>query len=174
MNSADLSIVIMGPAGSGKTTIGALVALELGIDFIDADDLHSPHNKEKMAKGVALTDQDRWPWLTKVGDAIAGLPTCVCACSALKRSYRDILRMAKRDIVFIELDGARDLILSRLTARSGHFMPSSQIDSQLADLEPLSSDETGFRVLVDRNVGETVAAVSNALADYAAQQPNRD
>jgi carbohydrate kinase (thermoresistant glucokinase family) len=152
----------MGVSGSGKSTIGGLLAEALGLPFIDADDLHPATNKEKMAHGIPLTDEDRWPWLAAVGDAMA-VAACVCACSALKRAYRDALRVKDPGVVFVELDGSRELLAERMEAREGHFMPTSLLDSQLATLEPLQADEAGFRVGIDGTEGKTVAAIVERL-----------
>ncbi|MCU1577978.1 MAG: gntK [Rhodoglobus sp.] len=158
----DASIVVMGVSGSGKSTIGTLLAEALGLGFIDADDLHPAANKDKMAHGIPLTDEDRWPWLGAVGDATALAP-CVCACSALKRAYRDALRAKDPGVVFVELDGSRELLAERMGAREGHFMPTSLLDSQLATLEPLQADEAGFRVGIDATGSEIVAAIVERL-----------
>ena len=163
---AEHSIVVMGVSGSGKSTIGELLAEALGLRFIDADDLHPAANKEKMARGIPLTDEDRWPWLAAVGDAMAVAP-CVCACSALKRAYRDALGTKDPGVVFVELDGSRELLAARMGAREGHFMPMSLLDSQLATLESLQADESGFRVSIDGRGDEIVAAIVERLRGQA-------
>ncbi|MDQ1555513.1 MAG: gluconokinase [Actinomycetota bacterium] len=155
------ALVVMGVSGSGKSTVGSELAQTLGRPFVDADDLHPASNKQKMAAGIPLTDDDRLPWLNAVGAALAEETSPVVACSALKRVYRDILRRAEPAIAFVELDGSRELLEERMRARRGHFMPTSLLDSQLATLEPLQGDEVGVRIdisadpstLVDRVLG---------------------
>ena len=132
----------MGVSGCGKTTIGDLVARELGLRFLDGDSLHPVDNVTKMAAGTPLTDEDRWPWLAEVGGWLAGTGG-VEACSALRRSYRDVLRGHCPDLVVLHLQASKELLAQRLADRSGHFMPASLLDSQLATLEPLEPDERG-------------------------------
>ncbi len=158
-------VVVMGVSGSGKTTIAHRLAAELGHEFADADDLHPAANVAKMARGQALTDVDREPWLRALAAWITqhrslGLST-VLACSALKRRYRDTLRGAAPQIVFIHLDAPRETLLRRLQHREGHFMPAALLDSQLATLEPLAADEAGVtldamaaRAAIIKNVRE--------------------
>lgn len=157
----------MGVSGCGKTTIGDLVARELGVPFLDADSLHPVENVAKMAAGTPLTDEDRWPWLATVGSelAAAGNGGLVLACSALKRSYRDAIRAQAPDTVFLHLHGSKEVLGSRLEGRSGHFMPATLLASQLATLEPLEADEAG--VVVDI-AGSVHQVVSEALAGIAA------
>lgn len=137
-----MKCVVMGVSGCGKSTLGAAIAESLGIGFQDADDLHPAANRAKMAAGQALTDEDRWPWLSAVGFAIAGQPALVMACSALRRSYRDYLRqIAGNDLRFLHLTAPAEVIAARLVNRKGHFMPPALLASQLATLEPLGADE---------------------------------
>jgi gluconokinase len=141
-------IVVMGVSGSGKTRIGSALAQRLNVEYADGDAFHSPGNLAKMAAGKPLDDADRWPWLEAIGQYLtrhAGLGAVV-SCSALKRSYRDVLRRAAPDLVCVHLAGERDLIARRIAARRGHFMPASLLDSQIASLEPLQPDELGFSV----------------------------
>jgi beta-N-acetylhexosaminidase len=157
----------MGASGCGKTTIGDLVARELGVPFLDGDSLHPVENVAKMAAGTPLTDEDRWPWLVTVGRelAAAGNGGLVLACSALRRSYRDAIREQAPDTVFLHLHGSKEVLSSRLEGRSGHFMPAALLDSQLATLEPLDTDEPGIVVDIAAPVNQ---AVTDALAGIAA------
>ena len=138
--------VIMGVAGSGKTTIGAALARALATPFLEGDDLHPPANVQRMAQGIPLTDDDRRPWLLAIAQQLrdahrAGLGLVVTF-SALKRSYRDLLRSASgAALQFVYLTGDRDVIAERLAERRGHFMPGSLLDSQLATLEAPAADE---------------------------------
>ena len=163
-------VVVMGVSGCGKTTIGDLVARELGVPFLDGDSLHPVENVAKMAAGTPLTDEDRWPWLATVGAELAkaGDGGLVLACSALRRSYRDAIREQAPDTVFLHLHGSKEVLGSRLEGRSGHFMPTTLLDSQLATLEPLEADEAGFVVDIAVPVDEVVAS---SLADIAAVVP---
>ena len=163
MDARDPRVVVMGVSGSGKTSIGLLLAARLGVPFIDADDLHSAEAKATMAAGTPLIDQDRWPWLGRVADAIAGSAASVTACSALKRSYRDDLRAGAPDLQFVELDVPREVLAERMTRRPGHFMPASLLDSQLATLEPLESDEPGVRVDASGSEEDIVTGILFAL-----------
>ena len=131
----------MGPAGSGKTTVGELLASQLSWDFADGDDFHPPANVAKMASGVPLTDEDRLPWLQSIRDAMqqwqAKGKSMVIACSALKRSYRELLGIGPtgKDVKLVYLKGTYDQLLERLNSRKGHYMKEQMLASQLADLE---------------------------------------
>lgn len=143
---APLALVVMGVSGSGKSTLGALLAQELGCSFLEGDNFHSPANVEKMRHGIALTDEDRWPWLDRLGaamgEAVAKGGIAVAACSSLKRSYRERLTAATgKPIVFILLDAAPGELERRLGNRPGHYMPASLLDSQLRTLERPAGDE---------------------------------
>jgi gluconokinase len=131
-------VIIMGTTGSGKTTIGTLLAKHLGWEFVDADDFHPPANVEKMKHGIPLTDADREPWLRalhdKIVEWIAEARSVVLACSALKKSYRDELR-ASPDVKFVYLKGSYELFSQRLLARKGHFAKQDLLASQFATLE---------------------------------------
>ena len=130
----------MGVAASGKTTVAEGLALTLKATYFEADDFHPPANIAKMSNGIPLTDEDRWPWLAAMRDALASHDCVVVTCSALKRSYRDLLRGAGA-VRFVYLDIDRDVALARITARKGHFMTSQMIDSQFATLEVPSPAE---------------------------------
>lgn len=157
----------MGVSGSGKSLVGAAFAHALGVDFVEGDQYHSAENVRRMAAGVPLTDDDRAGWLRSLAAVIAearergaGL---VVACSALKRSYRDVLRTGAPDLRFIFLRGERGLIAERLAGRRGHFMPPSLLDSQLSTLEEPSPDERAW--LCD--VGESPQSIVAALVKRA-------
>lgn len=138
-------VVVMGVAGSGKSTVARRVAELLGAEFLDADDLHSWANVEKMAAGVPLTEADREPWLAAVGERLAARDArLVVACSALRRRHRGLLRAGGEPVVFAHLHGSPEVIRARMAQRSGHFMLPGMLDSQLALLEPLEPDEPGI------------------------------
>lgn len=154
--------VIMGVSSSGKTTIGARLARALDVEFVEGDDLHPPANVQRMAAGIPLTDDDRHGWLLKIAarlhDAKQAGVGLVVSCSALKRRYRDLLRAAgAADVRFIHLAGARPLLAERIAGRSGHFMPASLLDSQLATLEEPAPDEQAW-VCDIRETPETIVA----------------
>lgn len=153
-------IVVMGIAGSGKTTIARILADRLGWTFAEADNFHSAANIAKMAAGTPLTDEDRWPWLESLVEWIDRNPgNAVITCSALRRVYRDVLRRADARVRFLHLQGTIDTIGARMAARATHFMPTTLLGSQVATLEPLEIDEDG--VIVD------VSALPEQIADQA-------
>jgi carbohydrate kinase (thermoresistant glucokinase family) len=145
----------MGVSGSGKSTVGSLLAAELKLSFVDGDDLHPPENKKKMAAGVALNDADRVPWLDAIA-AVLARGSVVVACSALKRRYRDRLRAGAPELRLIYLQGTPELLAERLSARKHEFMPAKLLDSQLATLEEPGSDEGALAVDVALAPGEIV------------------
>jgi gluconokinase len=160
-------VVVMGVAGTGKTTIGPLLAARLGVPYAEGDDFHPPANIAKMTAGTPLTDEDRWPWLDAIGGwahGRAGLGGVVSS-SALKRSYRDRLRAAAPGVVFVHLTGSRELIEERMSHRQGHFMPTALLDSQFATLQPLEPDEAGVAVNVAGSPEEIAERAMNALTD---------
>lgn len=132
-------VILAGVSGSGKSTVGGLLASDLGCAFEDGDALHPAANIAKMRSGAELTDDDRWPWLRTVGSwidqRIAVGESAVVACSALKRSYRDLLRRGRPAVRVIILNVARDDLTARLAQRHGHFFPAQLLNSQLAELE---------------------------------------
>jgi gluconokinase len=150
-------IVVMGVAGSGKTTIGSALAERLGLPYADADEFHPAANVAKMRAGSPLDDTDRLPWLRAVGVWLAGHPTGgVVSCSALRREYRDLLRTYAPDVTFLHLAGDADVVTARVAARTDHFMPASLVSSQLELLEPLRADEAGLVADLTRPVDELV------------------
>lgn len=157
-------VVVMGVAGSGKSTVGRALAGRLGARFVDGDTLHSARNIELMSSGTPLTDLERWPWLHRVGQVLAtATPPVVVACSALARRYRDVIRQHAGDAVFVFLDGPASLLGARLAEREGHFMGMSMLDSQLAALEPLADDECGISLDVRAPPGDVVLAAATYL-----------
>ena len=140
------AVVVIGPSGCGKSTLAALLATALDRPFVEGDALHPPANLAKMVRGEPLDDSDRAPFLDAVAATLAGGQAPVVSCSALKRIYRDRLRNAAPGVVFVHPLVPRDDLIKRVDRREGHFMPASQIDDQLATLEPLEPDETGFTV----------------------------
>ena len=150
--------VVMGVASCGKTSVGEAMAARLGVQFTEGDRLHPKANVAKMSGGIPLTDEDRWPWLTLVGESLKGETGHITSCSALKRAYRDhIAAMAGRPVAFVFLDGSRPLLEQRIAARKGHFMPASLLDSQLATLERPGPDECARAFDIAQPVGTIVA-----------------
>jgi gluconokinase len=146
-------LVVMGVSGAGKSTVASIVARRLNVPFADADDFHPSANISKMTASQALDDQDRVAWLQAIGEWLAAQQGfCVMSCSALKRSYRDRLRLHCPSIVFAHLSGSREIIAARQSNRPDHFMPASLLDTQFAVLEPLESDEIGATIDVDQNL----------------------
>ena len=151
--AAMLVVVMMGVSGSGKTTVASSVAQRLGWPLLEGDSFHPPANVAKMAAGHPLTDDDRWPWLHAIADAIdakrAAGQSAVVACSALKRAYRDILVGRRPDVRVLYLRGSKSLIGQRISHRTGHFMPPALLDSQFATLEEPAPDEHALVVSID-------------------------
>lgn len=140
-------VVVMGPSGNGKSTLGAALADRLALPFIEGDDCHPPANLAKMARGEPLDDADRAPFLAAVGAALAAHPAgAVAACSALKRRYRDQLRAAVPQVLFVLPQIDRATLHHRMASRAGHFMPPSLLDSQLAALELPAAGEQALLV----------------------------
>jgi gluconokinase len=157
--------VVMGVAGSGKTTVGRMLAARLRVPYAEADDFHPPANIAKMTSGRPLSDEDRVPWLAAIAHWMSAHATegGVVTCSALKRAYRDRLRAAA-PTWFLHLAGDRRLIAARLDARTDHFMPATLVDSQFAALEPLDSDEPGLVVDAARTPAHIVESARAAMA----------
>ncbi len=147
---ATTSIVVMGVSGSGKTTVAAGVVERLGWEFAEGDDFHPAANVEKMRSGQPLDDADRWPWLRSlaawIGEHEQAGKSVVVTCSALKRSYRDLLRDGHPSVWFAHVTADVDLLRERVERRTGHYMPPSLLESQLAALEPLQADEPGASI----------------------------
>lgn len=157
------AIVVMGVSGCGKSTVAARLAQDLGWDFAEADTFHSPANIAKMSSGIALTDNDRWPWLDAIAawiDArrVQGRP-CIVACSALRRRYRERLAGGHADVRFVYLAGSYDTVAGRLAGRSGHYMPLSLLQSQFDALEPPGPEEKPIVVSIALPVEEIVGEV---------------
>lgn len=158
-----MKAVIMGVAGSGKTTLGVALAQELDALFLDADDLHNPKNVSHMASGRPLTDEMRWPWLDDCAAAMNEHQTVVLGCSALKRAYRDRLRMAVPDLRLVYPRVNKALIRERMARRTGHFMPTRLIDSQFDTLEPPALDENAILVPTTLPVQRAAKLVASIL-----------
>jgi len=161
-------VVVCGVSGCGKSTVGASLAQDLNKPFLDADDFHPAANKEKMSRGVPLTDADRWPWLDALGRALAlrgkEAGMAVAACSALRRSYRDrLVCVAGEPILFVMLNGSRELIAQRLARRTDHFMPAALLESQIATLEPVQDDELALILDLSQPVALMVKQVHDHL-----------
>jgi gluconokinase len=165
---APQSYVVMGVAGTGKSTVGAALAQALGLDFVEGDAYHPASNLQRMAAGIPLTDADRSPWLdalaARLRAAEAAGAGLVMACSALKRSYREVLRAGTAAVTFIYLHGDRQLLVERLARRRDHFMPPSLLDSQLAALEPPAPDEDAWACDVRLIPREIVASLLERIA----------
>lgn len=168
-------ILVMGVSGAGKSTIGKALAAKIGGRFIEADDLHPADNIVRMSKRLPLTDEQRWPWLKAISFASLkemqahGGPI-VIACSALKRSYRDILRQALSPLSIIHLTGTMETIKARLEGRASHFMPAELLGSQLAILEPPEPDENGLSIPIDASEGDVVEAAIRNLESRSASK----
>ncbi|HDL8284303.1 TPA: gluconokinase [Yersinia enterocolitica] len=165
---AGRSIIVMGVSGSGKTTVGEAVARRIHAKFIDGDDLHPRANIQKMGSGHPLNDEDRMPWLERLSDAAYSLhhknESGIIVCSALKRRYRDRLREGNPEMVFLYLKGSFDVIMERLKARAGHFMPTDLLKSQFEALEEPGSEEPDvICVDIDADIDEVVQRCVLAL-----------
>ncbi|WP_341715769.1 gluconokinase [Micromonospora sp. FIMYZ51] len=160
-------IVVMGVSGAGKTTVAHGIAASTGLSFAEADEFHSEANVARMRAGVPLDDEARWPWLRALADWMAsrhreGVST-VLACSALKRSYRDVLRQGPPSVEFVHLDGPTEVIRQRMSIRTHRYMPASLLDSQTATLERLWPDEQGVVLDLQLSSDELVTAAVEQL-----------
>ncbi|MGH3503062.1 MAG: gluconokinase [Nocardioidaceae bacterium] len=167
-----VSVVVMGVSGSGKTTVGRLLAERLQVAFGEGDDFHSEHNVDKMAAGHPLDDEDRWPWLEAIGEWLDQYEStgAVMACSALKRSYRDVLRQHAPDVWFLHLTGTPEVMASRIEHRKHHFMPESLVRSQFATLETPGADEQAIAVDVAQTPPEIVDGFLAGLSQRLGRQ----
>ncbi|MFC6010695.1 gluconokinase [Nocardia lasii] len=159
----------MGVSGCGKTTVGAMAADRLEVPYAEGDDFHPMANIEKMASGIPLTDEDRWPWLEIVADWLGEHQETggVATCSALRRVYRDHLRAKAPETYFVYLAATREELLRRMTGRLGHFMPTVLLDSQLDILDPLAPDEAGVVLNALQPPGKLVSeAVDAWITDH--------
>ena len=160
-------VVVAGVSGSGKSTVGALLAGRLGWAFADGDSFHPAANVAKMAAGIPLTDEDRWPWLRAIGawmdERVAAGESGLVACSALKRAYREVLLDGRPAVRLVFLDLGHDMDVTRLTARHGHFFPAKLLDSQFDDLEVPRPAEGALVVPADGMPEELVAAIIAGL-----------
>jgi len=160
-------VVVMGVAGSGKTTVARGIAVSMHWLFAEGDAFHPEANVEQMRRGTPLTDEDRWPWLERIGDWISEQEaqgrSAVVTCSALRRAYRDLLRDGRPHVRFCHIDGPQGVIQDRLDHRAGHYMPASLLPSQIATLEPLAPDEPGVVVPGAGSEAAVLAAALKAL-----------
>ncbi len=167
-NTWGTAIVIMGVTGAGKSTIGSLLSERLNRPLVEGDSLHPSANIEKMSRGTPLNDDDRLPWLKAIAARIdvarRTRQPIVVTCSALKRSYRDILTDGHDDVRFVYLKGSRDLIAGRLAARKDHFMPPQLLDSQMAALQEPAADEPSTVIAIDGSPDDIVNSIVEKIA----------
>lgn len=166
---APTTVIVMGVSGAGKSVVAEGLAESTGWTMAEGDDFHPAANLAKMASGRPLDDEDRWPWLQAIADWIdeqeqAGR-SCVVTCSALKRSYRDLLREGNPSVRFCQLDADTAILLARVEGRRGHYMPPSLLYSQLRSLQPLEDDEPGGRVNAEGDLPDVLRRVLAMLAE---------
>jgi len=165
-------VIVMGVSGSGKSLVGNHLAQHLDSAFVDGDDLHPPENVERMRAGIQLDDDTRMPWLAAICDCaeswFAKKRSVIIACSALKKKYRQQLRTVSQPVVFVFLEGSKEVILERLNQRQGHFMPAGLLESQIADLEDPTGEPNVVTVKIDQTkeamLAEAVEKVTAMLA----------
>ncbi|HEY0586494.1 MAG TPA: gluconokinase [Pseudoduganella sp.] len=166
-NKPNLRWVVMGVSGAGKSEIGARLAAALGVPFLEGDGCHPAENVAKMSAGIPLNDDDRAGWLQTLRNEISAARErgegLVLSCSSLKRRYRDLLRSGDPELRFAHLHGGREILEQRMRTRPGHYMPASLLDSQLRDLEPLQSDETGVRLDLTQPPQQLVSTILQTL-----------
>lgn len=162
------AVVVMGVSGSGKTTVGRLLAERLGWHYQEGDALHPAANVAKMRSAIPLTDEDRWPWLRAIAAVIEGWRAAgehgVVSCSALKRAYRDLLIGVRTDVALVYLRGTKEQITMRMAARQDHYMPIALLDSQFATLEEPGADEHPIVAGIDRDPAAIAAEILPRLA----------
>ncbi|PRD49486.1 gluconokinase [Phyllobacterium myrsinacearum] len=167
-----IRLIVMGVSGSGKSSVGEGIAAALSLPFIEGDVLHPESNVRKMSAGIPLTDEDRWPWLDKIGAELAKAENgVVVSCSALKKMYRDRLRQeAGGTLAFVFLDGSLAVLRDHMGKRTGHFMPLSMLDSQLATLE----SPTGEPLVFTQDVAHPITQIVEASVEWLRAQTFRD
>ena len=155
----------MGTMGCGKSTIGEGLTQRINAAYLEGDDFHPAENKEKMAAGIALNDDDRWPWLKALSEAMRNTSgKVVTSCSSLKRSYRDFITAgAGEPVLFVHLAGTKELLAARLSDRQGHFMNTDLLDSQLQALEPPGKDEFSLTVNIDATVNQILGQIETLI-----------
>lgn len=168
------AVIVMGVSGAGKSSVAELLAKRLNSAFLEGDSLHPKANIDKMAHGIPLTDEDRWPWLDVIGREIAGLTdqgkSVVATCSSLKRAYRDRLRKAAGGtLYFVFLKGSEDLLAQRMGERKGHFMPAALLQSQLATLESPEGEAGVVTVDIDASIETIVEHARSGLDQLTAE-----
>lgn len=158
--------VVMGSTGCGKSTVGQALAHRIEAVFIEGDDHHTPENKAKMASGTPLSDADRWPWLSHLSDTLSSADgPVVLSCSALKKQYRQFITdKVGEPVLFVYMHGSKETLAKRLSARQGHFMNTTLLDSQLATLEIPDSTEFSIQISIDQSIDNIMDELSRALS----------